>query len=273
MENPTGRLSLVFRKRADGRTAIAQQYFRLPLQIMNPYYQDDDGTAFVYLLNPSGGILQNDRLLTELTLEENSRALITTPGNTKFYKMDDGHAEVRNVVRLEKGAVLEYLPEHNVPFAGSEAYQENDFYLHKDSVLIATDMASAGRTSRGEHFDYDVFSSRTRIFVDGRLRVYDRFCIEPERMKVRNLGYMEGYLANGTIYVYAGNISDSFVRDLNNAGISSKVRFAAGRLDEEIMIVRFLGDDIIELQNTILTAWDHIRREVLGKAAVRIRKY
>ena len=81
MENPTGRLSLVFRKRADGRTAIAQQYFRLPLQILNPYYQDDDGTAFVYLLNPSGGILQNDRLLTELTLEENSRALITPPGN------------------------------------------------------------------------------------------------------------------------------------------------------------------------------------------------
>ena len=109
--------------------------------------------------------------------------------------------------------------------------------------------------------------------MEGRLRVYDRCCIEPERMKVRNLGYMEGYLTNGTIYVYAGNISDSFVRELNNIGSDSKVRFAAGRIDEEIMIVRFLGNDIIELQNMIMTAWDHIRREVLGKAAVRIRKY
>ena len=57
---------------------------------MRAHYQDSDGTAFIYLLNPSGGVLQHDRLLTEITLEEGSRVYVTTPSNTKFYKMDEG---------------------------------------------------------------------------------------------------------------------------------------------------------------------------------------
>ena len=60
MSGATGKLSLVFRKRDDGVTYMAKQYYKLPLQVLRPHYQDDDGTAFVYMLNPSGGVLQND---------------------------------------------------------------------------------------------------------------------------------------------------------------------------------------------------------------------
>lgn len=270
---PTGKLSLVFRKRASGKTYIAQQYFKLPLQIMNPHYQDGDGTAFVYLLNPGGGILQHDRLLTELTLEEGSRALVTTPSNTKFYKMDEGHAEVANRVYVKAGAVLEYLPEHNVPFAGSRAFQETEFHLDGSAVLIASDMVTAGRLSRGERFEYDLYDSRTRIYVDGRLRLYDSSRMEPARMSLEEMGMMEGCQANGTIYVYARGGKRSLAERLNRIPQRSSLRFAAGWLDPDLMIIRFLGEDILELQSMIFTVWDELRKELLGKPAVRIRKY
>lgn len=134
MINPTGALSLRFKRKTDGRSYLAQQYYKLPLQVMTTHYQDNDGTVFVYLLNPGGGVLQHDRLLTEIVLEEDSRVYITTPSTTKFYKMDEGHAEVVNKITVGAGAVLEYLPEHNAPFAMSEAYQENEFHLHGDSI-------------------------------------------------------------------------------------------------------------------------------------------
>ena len=67
---------------------------------MRTHYQEDDGTAYTYLLNPSGGVLQHDRLYTEIVLEENSKVYITTPSSTKFYKMDDGHAEVVNKIKM-----------------------------------------------------------------------------------------------------------------------------------------------------------------------------
>lgn len=273
MKEPTGQLSLVFRKKASGKTYIAQQYFKLPLQIMNHHYQDEDGTAFVYLLNPSGGILQHDRLLTELTLEEGSRAFITTPSNTKFYKMDEGHAEVVNRAEVKKGAVLEYLPEHNVPFAGSNVYQENVFHLDRGAVLIASDMVTAGRLSRGERFEYQLYDSRTKIYVDGKLRLYDCSRMEPEKISMEATGIMEGYQANGSIYVYAQDLSSCLAEEVNKLSCGKGIRFAAGCLDPDLMIVRFLGEDLLELKSMIFTVWDALRRELLGKHAVRIRKY
>ncbi|MCB6992474.1 urease accessory protein UreD [bacterium 210820-DFI.6.37] len=273
MERPTGKLELDFRRREDGKTYVARQYFKLPLQVMPPFYQDDDGTAFVYLLNPSGGILQHDRLMTEIRMEEGSRALITTPSNNKFYRMDEGHAKVVSRFTVKAGAVLEYLPEHNVPFAQSKTYQETDFYLDPGAVLIASDMVTAGRVSRGEQFQYDLYSARTRIYVDGKLKVYDNSRIEPGGMDMESVGMMEGYLTNGTIYAYAPGMSQEIPKKLRQLPRKEGICFSAGMIEEDLMIVRFLGDDIIALQETIFAVWGELRTSILGKPAVRIRKY
>ena len=272
MEKPTGALSLVFRQKKDGQTYPAKQYYKLPLQVMRTHYQEDDGTAYTYLLNPSGGVLQHDRLYTEIVLEENSKVYITTPSSTKFYKMDDGHAEVVNKITVGAGAVLEYLPEHNTPFAMAEAYQENEFYLHKDAILIASDMVTAGRVSRGETFDYDLYSSKTKIYVDGHLRLYDHSHMDAKQIDMKKLGYMEGYLTNGTVYVYAGHINDQLPETLNRMKPEG-VLLAAGKIDDSMMIVRFLGNSMVELKEAVDAIWGQIRRDVLKKEPIRVRKY
>ncbi|MCQ4635183.1 urease accessory protein UreD [Anaerovorax odorimutans] len=273
MKMPTGKMMLVFRKREDGRTYLARQYFKLPLQIMPPHYQDEDGTAFVYLLNPSGGVLQHDRLFSEIILEKNSRALITTPASTKLYKMEDGHAEIVNRFQVGEGSALEYLPEHNVPFAQSKTLLENIFYLDKDGILIASDMVTAGRVSRGEIFDYDLYASKTKIYVDGRLMVYDNSRIEPKTMDLREAGMLEGYLVNGTVYVYAPALAKNLAEELNTCIHGGNVRFAAGNITERLLVARFLGRSMIDLENTMMNVWGKIRESVLGKPAVRIRKF
>lgn len=273
MENPTGKLSLEFKKKESGKTYLARQFFKLPLQIMSPHYQDDDGTAFLYMLNPSGGILQHDRLLTEIILLEDSKVLVTTPSSTKFYKMDDGYAKIVNNVTVKRGGVLEYLPEHNVPFALSETYQETTFNLHEDSILIALDMVTAGRVSRGEVFQYDTYSSKTKIYVDGKLQIYDNSIIRPKEIKVDKIGLLEGHESNGTIYVYAKGIKDTLVESLNEMQCDENIHFAAGKINENLLIVRFLGNNIIDLQKVILNTWGKVRENILNKKAVRIRKF
>lgn len=272
-EQATGAVSLTFRKRDSGKTYIAEQYFKIPMQIMPPHYQDEDGTAFVYLLNTGGGVLQNDRFLTELTLEKGSRAMVTTPSTNKLYRMEDGHAVMENNITLADDAVLEYMPEHNVPFADSKAYQTNNFYLSSASTLIAMDMVTAGRVSRGEIFDYGIYTSGTRIYVDGKLKVYDNCRIEPGKMRLESLGIMEEHLTNGTIYVYSDKVDDELIQQLNDYYDSKSVCFAAGRLEDKFVIIRFTGGDTIELREVIQDTWGIIRRKVLDKDAVRIRKY
>lgn len=273
MKQPTGELSLVFRKKENGQTYLANQYFKLPLQVMKPHYYDNDGTAFVYLLNPGGGIIQNDYLYTEIVLEEDSCALITTPSTTKLYKMEDGHASLENKIYVKDGAVLEYMPEHNVPFALSETYQETEYHLDKGATLIATDMVTAGRAAKGEVFKYNLYSSKTKIYVDGRLRVYDNSRMDPKTIAMRNLGYMEGYLTNGTIYVYSEMLDDQLPIKLNSIQHKGNVKFAAGKIDENFMIIRFLGNSIIDLKEMIDAVWGELRKELLKKEPVRIRKY
>lgn len=273
MENLTGKLSLVFRKKANGKTYLAKQYYKLPLQIMPPHYQDTDGTAFVYLLNPSGGILHNDRLLTEITVEKDSKALVTTPASTKFYKMDAGYAKVVNRLSVEAGGVLEYIPEHNVPYAQSSTYQENYFYLDRTSSLIATDMVTAGRVSRGEIFDYDIYSSKTKVFVDDELIAYDNSTIEPGKMTLDQIGMLEGFLTNGTMYIYGQNLPKEIVTEINQMKREEGIYLGVSAVTADLMLVRFMGTNMIELQKTIHSVWDIARRNLLGKPGVKIRKY
>ena len=90
---------------------------------------------------------------------------------------------------------------------------------------------------------------------------------------MERLGYMEGHLTNGTIYVYAERIEDALPERLNAMEAHGDVVFAAGKIDDSMMIVRFVGGDMVSLKETLNDIWGQIRRDVLGKEPVRIRKY
>ena len=274
MKENHGHLDIVFRKKASGKTYLAKQFYKVPLQIMPPHYQDDDGTAFLYLLNSGGGILQHDRLLTEIKVEEGAKAFITTPGNTKFYKMDDGHAEVNNHIELKAEAVLEYLPEHNVPFAHSTAYQNNEFRLHRDSVLIASDLVTAGRISRGEIFEYDKYSSVTKIYVDDKLLAFDKTIMEPQKEHLHAIGLLEKYQSNGTMYIYQKNMNTELISQIRNIrGNDDDVCFGASMVTDSLMVIRLMGNNILDIQDVLYQIWAVTRKTLLGKNPVRIRKY
>lgn len=274
MNGAVGKLNLTFRRKADGRTYLAKQFYQLPLQIFPPHYQDSDGTAFIYLLNPSGGVLQNDRLYTEILVEENSSVCITTPSANKFYKMEDGFAKIENLFRVSKKAVLEYLPEHNVPFADSKTYQESTFYLDKDATLIAFDVVTSGRAERGERFEYDLYSSKTKIYVDEKLIAYETGKIEPKNKDFSGIGIFEGYDIYGSVFFYQENLSELFVNDLRQLlDKHNNIYYGVSRISEGLVVVKFLGKTILETQKVMSDIWSAGRKSMLLKDCVRIRKY
>lgn len=268
---PNGKISIVFRRRSDGKTYMAKQYYKLPLQILKPHYYEEDGTAFVYSLNPAGGILQHDRLLTEIVSEPGSDAVFTTPGNSKYYRMDEDCAKVVNKITVKSGGILEYLPEHNVPFAEAKVYQENEFRVEKGAVLFASDMVTSGRAANGEVFKYDIYSSKTKIYVDDKLVLYDNCKMEPAREDLMKLGLMDGKKSNGSMYVYADNMDPGLKEEINKLS-SESVSLAAGNITPDLLVVRFIGDSIMDMVKVTYDVWDLCRRSILGKPAVRLRK-
>lgn len=270
-EKPNGQISIVFRRNAEGKTYMARQYHKIPLQLLKAHYYDVDGTAIVYSLNPAGGILQHDRLLTEIESEAGSDAIFTTPGNNKYYRMDDDCAKVWNRLYVHSGGVLEYLPEHNVPFAESTVYQENEFYVEKGAVLFAADMVTPGRVASGERFDYNRYSSRTCIYIDGELALYDNCCLEPAKENLERTGLLDGYQSSGSFYVYADGMDPELKNEVGRLS-RKEVRLAAGNVRPDLMVIRFLGDGIIQMRETMQNVWDVCRRSILNKPALRLRK-
>ena len=54
---------------------------------------------------------------------------------------------------------------------------------------------------------------------------------------------------------------------------AGEINFAAGIMDDNIIVTRFLGSDIIVLKDTVNAVWDRLRRALLDKPAVKIRKF
>ncbi len=274
MSGADGRLTLKFRKKQSGKTYMAEQYYKLPLQVLPPFYQDKDGCAFLYLLNPSGGILQHDILTTDILVEEDAKALITTPSNNKLYRMDDGHAKLINNLRVLSGGELEYLPEHNVPFAKSKTYQETTIHLEESSKLIAFDMVTSGRLARGETFHYDLYSTKMKIYINGKLKVYEYGNLMPNEKPLSKCGVLEDYGINASIYFYKKDLGEEIYSDINkvisdNSNVIGGVTF----VEEGLGIIRLLGNGVPDMQEVMSECWDILRVNMLGKNKVRIRKY
>ncbi len=274
MKNTLGTLNLIFRRRQNGKTFLACQHYQLPLQVLTPFYSDDDGTAFVYLLNPSGGILQGDVLVTDVKVESGARGFITTPSANKFYKMDEGHATLTNRIRVEKGGVLEYMPEYNIPFAQSSVVQETTFDLDRDATLLAFDMIVPGRIEKGEFFQYDLYSSKTSIRVDGHMLVHEVAKIQPKTNDPQGMGILEGNKIYGTVFLYHKDLNPE-LRDAIVELFHARPEVTGGitYLTESLAVVKLLGNHIHDCQVVIQEIWRLARLSILGKDVVRMRKY
>src|SRR5262245_24947111 len=106
----SGVLELALR-RSGARTVIHDCYSHIPLQVLRPVYLDDTGTAYVYLLNPCGGILGGDTYQITVRLEAGAHAYLTTPAATKLYAAPGAAAQQQLAFTLDDRAVLTYLPD------------------------------------------------------------------------------------------------------------------------------------------------------------------
>jgi urease accessory protein UreH len=159
-------------------TLLRHCRYTLPLQVLAPLTLDD-GTSYLLLLNPTGGVLGGDRLRTEITLAENASVCLSTPSATRIYRTTGAPAEIHTTLRLGRGATMEYLPDHIVPHAGSRLRQSLCIEMEPGSRGIFFDAFSAGRVTQNELWRFLEFDSRTEITLAGKLLYASRAKLNP----------------------------------------------------------------------------------------------
>src|SRR5258706_7251441 len=100
-----GFLRLQFERRA-AQTILSKSRFTLPLQVLTPLTLDD-GTAYLMLLNPTGGVLGGDRLVTAIIQADETPVSMTTPSATRIYRTAEKPAILETTIHLGESATLE----------------------------------------------------------------------------------------------------------------------------------------------------------------------
>ncbi|MGC4074303.1 MAG: urease accessory protein UreD [Nibricoccus sp.] len=115
MADFSGHLRLRAEKRENGKTVLAGQSFRAPFHVGKAYW-DEEGTALrVQVVNPTAGILEGDKLETEVAVGAGAALLVTTPSASRVFHMRTGAAVASQRFSVEAGGWLEFLPEPLVP--------------------------------------------------------------------------------------------------------------------------------------------------------------
>jgi urease accessory protein len=206
-----GELRLAFAQRG-GSTVLTENYSRPPLQVMRAI-RDNAGCLCVYLLSPTGGVVQGDRYTIQIKVGAEAHALFTTQAATKVYRMPQDCAEQVIHIEVESGAVCEFVPDAAILFADADFRQRIEVRLRPGALLIMHEVVMGGRLARGECLQFRRYANRLIVRDDAGLLLYDSAVIEPAREDLTAIGRLEGHPCWGSAYV----IGDLGARGIDEA--------------------------------------------------------
>ena len=175
------RAELEFAVRRD-KTRLVKSFAEPPLQIQRALYLDEAAPdlAFLYLLNSTPGLFQDDIQTINVTAGPQTRTHLTTPSATKVFAMPQREARQFLNLDLQEDAYLEYLPEPLIPFRGSRLRQYNRVELAGGAILAAGEVLSPGRVARGESFAFQRLERRLTVTgPDGKPILHEASVLAP----------------------------------------------------------------------------------------------
>lgn len=279
-----GILQLELGKDSDtGKTVIRKQYSRVPLLTQRALYLEETlpAMAYVYIVSPSGGILQGDRYQIDITLGNNTFAHVTTQGATRIYKMEKNYASQIVNIRLEDESYFEYIPDQIIPFRNSRFYQEVNLNVHVNATMVYSEVIVPGRVASGEEFEYDICYIKTvgRNHL-GKARFIDTVKLEPKNENLRAGGILGNFKVVGTTYIVT---KESYVKDLQYE-ISEQIKSVDSRGRRKIsggtsvlpsrqgIIIRILGNSAEDVKKIMFDVVRIARKLIVGASFSGTRK-
>ena len=274
-----GAIVLLLEKNAKvNKTVIKEQFSKVPLFTQRALYLEESlpSMAYLYIISPSGGVLQGDRYRIDIKLAENAIAHITTQGATRLYRMDKNFATQILNISLDSNCYLEYVPDQIIPYRDSRFYQSVNLDVPDDATLIYSETIVPGRMAMGEYFDYDVCYLKTIAKNhNGSLKFIDTALLEPKKNQLKRFGLLEAFNMFSNMYLL---VPDKYVTILNEKISEEIINYhkVVARCsilpNDSGILVRILGnmiDNIKEVTHHILKI---CRQEILGAGFSGIRK-
>ncbi|MFE2287420.1 urease accessory protein UreD [Streptomyces sp. NPDC059443] len=271
-----GLLELGF-ERAGGRTELVRHYQKSPLQIMRPLYFDPHrpDLPITFLMSTGGGVIQADRLRTDLVFGPGTSGHVTTQAATKVYRMEHDYAAAQTFLTAGPDAYVEYLPDPVIPYVDSRFYQRTIVTAHPTATVLASETVLSGRLARGERNAYEVFASDFELRrPGGELVAVDTVRLEPGGSGVDGPAVLAGHSVMACFFAVSPLAPARELADLLHATLADHgLPYGVSVLPQECGAwVRLLGEHTEAVTRALTAVWDALRRRLIGVPAPAIRK-
>jgi urease accessory protein len=263
--------------KSNGKTSVKEQYSRVPLYTQRALYLEEalSNMAYMYIISPSGGMLQGDRYRMDITLRNHAFAHITTQGATRIYRMERNYATQIINIDVGEDCYFEYIPDQVIPYRDSRLYQEANLRVHDNATLLYSEIITPGRVASGEHFDYDICYMKA-IAKDhgGGLKFTDVAMLEPKKRDMKVFGVLSNHDVVGNMYI----ITRNKLQEINisvNAALKAIPKVYAGATilpSNSGVGIRILGNTASDLRYVIYEVVRIVRRILLDAPFSGIRK-
>lgn len=192
-----GEVVLHFERDATGRTLLRHLGRRAPLIVQQALYFDRrlPEMACIYICSSGGPQVDGDRYKQHFRLGRDAMAHIASGAATKIASMRHNFASMHQLVELEKGAMLEYLPEPIIPCRRSRYLGLTELVVAPTASLFWSEIFLPGRMHHGgECFAYDLLSLTTTLKrPSGELLYREKQLLQPLTEPLDGLGIMNRY--------------------------------------------------------------------------------
>jgi urease accessory protein len=260
------------------KTVLKEQYSKVPLYTQRVLYLEESlpSMAYLFVISPSGGILQGDRYMMDITLSKDALFHLTTQGATRIYRMDKNYATQVVNITVGEGCYFEFIPDQIIPYRNSRFYQKVLLNVHDNATMVYSELLVPGRVASGESFDYDICYLKTNARnQDGELRFIDIAILEPKKRILKNSGVLENFDVVGTVYILAPANHIKELNSLINSMIESYPKVYGGATilpNSSGVMVRLLGPFASDVRDVIIEVVRITRKEILHAPFSRIRK-
>ena len=265
-------------KQGNNKTTITKQFSQVPLQIQRAVYPEESipEMAYLYIISPSGGILQGDRYKIDVTLKNNSISHITTLGATRIYSMNSNLASQITNITVDDNCYLEYIPDQIIPYQNSRYYQKVNLNIHDEATMIYSEVLTPGRMAMNEYFDYDVCYLRTYCKnQEEKFRCLENMKIEPKNQNLNSDGILGKNKIVGTVYILTKKDHITELENMINTNLEKLEEVSIGTSilpNESGIIVKIIGNNTEDIFKLIYRVLKITRKKILGAEFSKIRK-
>ena len=274
-----GLLRLKFEENSDkNKTVITDQYSQVPLYTQKALYYDENlpNMAHLFIMSPSGGILQGDRYRMDISLANNAVSHITTQGATRIYKMNSNYATQLININVGKNCYLEFIPDQIIPFRNSRYYQKVSLNVDPSATLIYSEIIVPGRVAMGELFSYDLCYLKTiGQNIEKNINFVDNCMLKPKNQNMNTLGMFGNHTVLASVYILTKNENALILNKKINSIIKNNDEVSGGSTilpNNSGLLVRLMCNSSEIIKTEIYDIVRIVRKEILDAEFTGIRK-